>query len=62
MRCPPTIGVACRPATYGFPNVVALAQALGGELVSVKGRGVKRVLVLQPECKAPHSASTSSHG
>ncbi|ROT74060.1 hypothetical protein C7M84_007454 [Penaeus vannamei] len=38
-------GVACRPATYGFPNIVALVQALG-DLVAVRGRGTKRILVL----------------
>lgn len=38
-------GVACRPATYGFPNIVALVQSLG-ELVTLRGRGVKRILVL----------------
>lgn len=38
-------GVACRPATYGFPNIVALVQAIG-DLVTVRGRGTKRILVL----------------
>ncbi|XP_066944259.1 meiosis regulator and mRNA stability factor 1 isoform X6 [Macrobrachium rosenbergii] len=38
-------GVACRPATYGFPNIVALVQSLG-DLVAVRGRGTKRILVL----------------
>ncbi|XP_042240421.1 meiosis regulator and mRNA stability factor 1-like isoform X2 [Homarus americanus] len=38
-------GVACRPAAYGFPNIVALVQALG-DLVTVRGRGTKRILVL----------------
>ncbi|XP_045606696.1 meiosis regulator and mRNA stability factor 1 isoform X2 [Procambarus clarkii] len=38
-------GVACRPAAYGFPNIVALVQALG-DLVAVRGRGTKRILVL----------------
>ncbi|KAK3875906.1 hypothetical protein Pcinc_019252 [Petrolisthes cinctipes] len=38
-------GVPCRPARYGFPNLVALVQALG-DMVSVMGRGTKRVMVL----------------
>lgn len=38
-------GVPCRPATYGFPNLVALVQSLG-DMVSVMGRGTKRVMVL----------------
>ncbi|XP_068205935.1 meiosis regulator and mRNA stability factor 1 isoform X2 [Palaemon carinicauda] len=41
-------GVACRPATYGFPNIVALVQSLG-DLVAVRGRGTKRILVLNRE-------------
>ncbi|XP_069956765.1 meiosis regulator and mRNA stability factor 1 isoform X7 [Cherax quadricarinatus] len=41
-------GIACRPATYGFPNIVALVQALG-DLVAVRGRGTKRILVLNRE-------------
>merc|ERR1739838_752186 len=38
-------GVACRPAAFGFPNLVALVQSLG-DLVAVRGRGAKRILVL----------------
>jgi len=41
-------GVACRPAAYGFPNLVALVQSLG-DLVAVRGRGAKRILVLNRE-------------
>ncbi|KAK7082553.1 hypothetical protein SK128_020988 [Halocaridina rubra] len=46
-------GVACRPATYGFPNVVALVQTLG-DLVSIRGRGTKRILILNRDsCSSP---------
>lgn len=44
-------GVACRPATYGFPNIVALVQSLG-DLVAVRGRGTKRILVLNRDNSA----------
>ncbi|CAL4082217.1 unnamed protein product, partial [Meganyctiphanes norvegica] len=40
--------VACRPAAFGFPNLVALVQSLG-DLVAVRGRGAKRILVLNRE-------------
>ncbi|XP_047474439.1 meiosis regulator and mRNA stability factor 1-like isoform X2 [Penaeus chinensis] len=56
-------GVACRPATYGFPNIVALVQALG-DLVAVRGRGTKRILVLNrdsaPSPPSFHIPSSSS--
>ncbi|XP_042864024.1 meiosis regulator and mRNA stability factor 1-like isoform X3 [Penaeus japonicus] len=61
-------GVACRPATYGFPNIVALVQALG-DLVAVRGRGTKRILVLNrdsapspPSFHIPTSNSSSFYG
>ncbi|KAK8398550.1 hypothetical protein O3P69_004010 [Scylla paramamosain] len=41
-------GVACRPAAYGFPNIVALVQSLG-DLVTVRGKGMKRILVLNQD-------------
>ena len=40
--------MACRPATLGFPNLVALIQSLG-DFAMIKGRGNKRIIVLNRE-------------
>ncbi|XP_050703178.1 meiosis regulator and mRNA stability factor 1-like isoform X2 [Eriocheir sinensis] len=54
-------GVACRPATYGFPNIVALVQSLG-DLVTVRGRGMKRILVLNQDfAPAPPFSNTAAN-
>ena len=41
-------GIACRPASYGFPNMIALVQALG-DLVAVRGKATKRILILNKD-------------
>lgn len=52
-------GIACRPATYGFPNIVALVQSLG-DLVVVRGRGVKRILLLSQDFAPPSQFSSTT--